>query len=86
MDKVSSQMYDVQHQELFIVALLPHIHVPLMQQNIVSNTEVLDLAMKLGVSQVGETSVGIVLIQSRLDSLSLQIQDIKDGKEIHEEI
>ena len=32
-DKVSFQMSDVQHKEWFIVALLPHIRVTLMQQN-----------------------------------------------------
>ena len=36
MAKVCFQMLDVQHNEWFIVALLPHIQGPLMQQNIES--------------------------------------------------
>ena len=38
MAKVSFQMSDVQHKEWFIVALLPHIQGPLMQQKIESQT------------------------------------------------
>ena len=38
MDKVSFQMFDVQHKEWFIVALLPHIQGSLMQWNIESQT------------------------------------------------
>ena len=36
MAKVSFKMSDVQHKEWFIVAMLPHMCIPIMQQNIVS--------------------------------------------------
>ena len=42
--------------------------------------------MKLEASPVGEISAGMVKIQSQLDNISLQIQDIKKGKDICEEI
>ena len=47
-------MLDVQHKEWFIVAMLSHIRVPLMQQNIVSQSKALELAMKLEASSVVE--------------------------------
>ena len=40
-------MLDVQRKEWFIVMLLSYIQVPLMQQNIVSKIEALEIAMKL---------------------------------------
>ena len=58
MDTVIFQMSNVQHKEWLITALLPHIHVPLIKQNIVSQIEVLEIAMKLEVSLVRETSAG----------------------------
>ena len=62
MAKVSFQMSNVQHKESFIVALIPHIHVSLMQQKRTSHSEALDLAMKLEASLVGETSAGMMQI------------------------
>ena len=47
MAKVSFQMSNVQHKEWFIAALLEHIRGLLMQQKIESQTEALELAMKL---------------------------------------
>ena len=60
MAKVSFQMSDVQHKEWFIAALLPHIQGPLMQQNIESQTKVLEVAMKLEASPIGDSAVRIV--------------------------
>ena len=62
MDKVSFQMSDIQHQEWFITAMLPHIQIPLMQQYIVSQTEFLEIKMKLEYSLIGETSAEIMQI------------------------
>ena len=42
--------------------------------------------MNLEDSPVRETSFGMVQIQSKLDDMSLQIQDIKKGKEFHQDI
>ena len=76
MAKVSFQMLDVQHKEWFIAALLPHIPGPLMQQNIESQTEALELEMKLEALPNGDGAAGMVQIQSQLDNLMIQIQDI----------
>ena len=73
MAKVSFLMLDVQHKEWFIVALLLHTQIPLMQQNIVSQTEALEIAMKLESSPIGETGAGMMQIQSLLDNLTLQL-------------
>ena len=62
MAKVSFHMSNVEHKYWFITSLLPHIQVPLMQHNIVSQFEALELAMKLEASLVGETGVGMVHI------------------------
>ena len=55
-----------------------------MQQKIVLQTEALELAMKLESTPVGETSAGMMQIQSQLSNLTLQLQDIKKGKEVQE--
>ena len=60
MARVSLQMSDVQHKERFIVSLLPHIWVPLMQPKIVSQIEALEIAMKLQASPIRETGNGMV--------------------------
>ena len=73
MDKVSFQMSDVQHKEWFIVSLLLHIWTPLMQQNIVSQITSLEIAMKLEASLVGDTSLGMMQIQSQLANLMVQL-------------
>ena len=70
-------MSDVQHKEWFIVALVSHIRMPLMQQNIVSQTEALEIAMKLEASLVGKMGVGMNQIQSQLVNLTIQLWDIK---------
>ena len=57
-------MSDVYHKEWFIVAMLAHICVPLMQQKIVSQSEALDRAMKLEASLVEENGAEIMEIQS----------------------
>ena len=86
MAKVSFQMSDVQHKEWFISVLLPHIQVPLMHQNIESQIEALELAMKLEASSIGDSSARMVQIQSQLADLRIQLQDIKKGKEAQEDL
>ena len=48
-------MSDVQHIELFIASLVPHIHISLMQQKIASQAGSLKIVMKLEASLVCET-------------------------------
>ena len=86
MAKVSFQMSDVQHKEWFIAAVLLHIWIPLMQQNIVSHTEALELAMKLESSPLGETCAWMMQIQLQIANLMLQLQDINKGKHVQEEM
>jgi hypothetical protein len=67
----SFQIPDEQNKERFIVSLLPHIRVPLMQQNIASQVEALDISMKLELAPMGESSSVMSQILSQLTSLSL---------------
>ena len=77
-------MLDVQHKVWFIIAMLPHIRGPLMQQNIESQTEALELAMKLEASPIGVDAAGMVQIQSQLANPTIQLEHIKKGKEAKE--
>ena len=61
---VSFQISDVQHKEWFITVLVLHIQQPLMQQNIVTQSEDLEIAMNLEASPIGETAVGMNQIQA----------------------
>ena len=79
-------MSDVQHKEWFIAALLPHIRGPLMQQNIVMQTKALELVMKLEASPSGDGATGMIQIQSQLANLTIQLQEIKRGKEVQEDL
>ena len=56
-------MSDVHHKEWFIVALLLHIQIPLMQQNIVSQAEALKIAMKLESLLIRDNGMGMMQIQ-----------------------
>ena len=78
--KVSFQMSDVQHKEWFIAALLPQFWIMFTQQKIVSQTEDMEIEMKLESSPIGEIGAGMMQIQSQLANLTLQLQDIKKGK------
>ena len=48
-----------QHQEWFIVALLPRIRLPLMQQKVTSQSEALEIAMRLEASPMSEYTLGM---------------------------
>jgi hypothetical protein len=74
------QIPDEQNKEWFIVSLLLHIRVPLMQQKIASQDEALEIAMKLESSPMGESNLGMSQILSQLTSLSLKVEDTKKYK------
>jgi hypothetical protein len=80
MGRQNFQIPDEKNKEWFIAALLPHIIFPLMQQNIDSQAEALDITMKLELSPMGESSSGMSQILSHLTSLSLQVEDMKKDK------
>jgi hypothetical protein len=52
-DRLTFQILDEQHKEWFIAGMLPHIHSPLTQQNIMSQSEALEISLKLEASSVG---------------------------------
>jgi hypothetical protein len=64
-------------------SLLPFYHTsefPLMQQNISSQAEALEISMKLESTPMGESISGMSQILSQLTSLSLQVEDMKKDK------
>jgi hypothetical protein len=60
----SFQIPDEKNKEWFISALLPHIRVPLMQHNISSQAEALEIAMKLESTPMRESNSGMSQILS----------------------
>jgi len=74
------QIPDEQNKEWFIVSLLPHIRIPLMQQKIVSQADAFKIAMKLESTLMGESSSGMSQILSHLTRLSLQVKAMKKDK------
>ena len=86
LDQVSFDIDVQQHKEWFIVALLPHIRLSLMQQKVASQAEALEIVMKLEASPIVETSAGMVQMQNQLANLTLQLQDIKKGKKVREQV
>ena len=52
-----------QHQEWFIVALLTCIQLPLMQQKVTSQSEALEIAMRLEASPMIESALGMDQLQ-----------------------
>ena len=86
MARVSFQMSDVHHKEWLITVLVPHIRQSLMKQNISTQSKALEIALKLEASLVGETVDGMNQIQAQLANLMLQLQDIKKGKEDHNDL
>ena len=79
-------MSDVQHKEWFIAMLVSHIQQSLMQQNIMTQSESLETAMKLEASPVWESTVEMNQIQAQLANLMLQLQDIKKDKEYRDDL
>ena len=81
-DQVSFEFVPEQHKEWFFTALLSHIILPLMQQKIHTQDEELEMEMKLEASPLAETSAGMTNLQNQLDNLTLQLNEIKKGKEV----
>jgi len=75
-----------QHQEWFIVALLPHIWLPLMQQKVTSQSEALEIAMRLEASSMSKSALGMDQLQKQLVNITLELQSWKKGKDVCEEI
>ena len=56
---VNFKMSDVEHKECFIAALVLNIRHSLILQNIATQSEALEILMKLEASPVGENAVGM---------------------------
>ena len=52
-----------QHQEWFIDVLLPRIRLPLMQQKVTSQSEALEIVMRLEDSPMSESTLGMDQLQ-----------------------
>ena len=85
LDQVSFTIGLAQHKEWFITALLPHIRTPLMQQKVADQQEALEIAMKLETTPV-EDNYGITQIQAQLETMALELHDMKNGKASREEV
>ena len=86
---LSQVLFDInvqQYREWFIIALLPHIRLSLIQQKVTPQAKALEITMKLQPSSIAETSPGMVQIQNQLSNLTPQLQDIQKGKQVREEI
>ena len=55
-------------------------------ENIVTQSEALEIAMKLKESPIGETAVEMNQIHTQLANIMLQLQDIKKAKEDHDDL
>ena len=69
--EVSFTIWLEQHKEWFIIALLPHIRLPLMQHKLHMHDEALEMAMKLEASPLAETSTCMTNLQIQLANLTL---------------
>ena len=63
LDQVSFTIGLDQHKKCFVVALLPHIRTPLVQQKVADQQEALEITMKFETAPVGDNS-GIAQIQA----------------------
>ena len=57
-----------------------------MQQKIVSQTEALEITLKIESSQIKDGGTRMMHIHSQLDNMMVQLQDIKKGKELQEDL
>ena len=53
-----------------------------MQKNIATQMKAMELAMNLEASPIGDGVIGMIQFQSQLANFTIQIQDIKRGKEV----
>ena len=81
MGQVSFEIPPQKHKEWFIAALLLHIRLPLMQQKIMTQAKSLEIVMKLEASPFGDTHARVQHRQNQLATLTLELQDLRKGKE-----
>lgn len=71
-DRVSFEILDMTHKKWFISRLFPHIKASLMQQKVVSQSEAIDIAMRLEASPIRAFDIGVSQIQMQLAELTLK--------------
>jgi hypothetical protein len=79
MGRLTFQIPNKQHQEWFIVGLLPHIRRSLIQQKVTLQPEALEIEMKLESSLIGDNG-GMVQVQTQLASLMIQLKEVTKWK------
>jgi hypothetical protein len=73
MGRLTFQIPDQLHKEWFIARLLPHIQCLLIQYEVASHPESLEIEMKLEESPVGYGG-GMTQVQKQLASLTIQLE------------
>jgi hypothetical protein len=87
MDRFTFQIPDAEHREWFIARLLPHVRIPLTQQKVATQFEALEIAMKLEATTPAiDSNLGMAILQSKLEVLTIQLQDLAKGKEKRQEV
>jgi hypothetical protein len=80
MGRLTFYIHYQQHQEWFIIGLLPHIHMLLIQQKVALQPEALESAMKLEASPVGDSGE-IMQVYTQLVDLIIKLAELVKGKE-----
>ena len=57
-----------------------------MQQKVTSQSEALEIAMRLEASPMFESTLGMDQLQKQLVNITLELQSLKKGKEVWEEV
>ena len=55
-----------------------------MQQKVTSQSEALEIAMRLDALPVSNSTMGMDQLQKELVNITLELQSLKKGKEVHE--
>ena len=62
-----------QHRAWFVVSLTPHLRMTLLQQNISTQTEALEMEMRLHETPIQDPSLGVQKIHAQLQNLCLKM-------------
>lgn len=82
LSEANLQISHEQHRDWYITLPLPHLILSLSQQKTGSQVEQLEITMNLEASLIQDTNVGVQQIQAQLASLHMELQDLKNGKEV----
>ena len=88
--EANMNLIDGHHREWFVALLLPHLRVALLQQKITTQTEALEIAMRLYKTPMQDPNMGVQQIHAQLKNLCLEMQSLKQDRtvrpEMHEEV